>query len=107
MQLLYCLFVQFYYFVIEYYFTGIDILNLCHVLLCLKLIYLHLSGANRAAYAPEPMDVGRILQLDIVSNGQKHTLTTDPIQPGWFSLCILSVIFSNLISYLSAILIPK
>ena len=44
------------------------------------------SGANQSVYAPEPFDVGRILQADIISNGQKVTVTTDgPIDPGWFS----------------------
>ncbi|KAK7274730.1 hypothetical protein RIF29_15827 [Crotalaria pallida] len=39
-----------------------------------------ISGANGSIYAPDPFGVGRILQVDIVSNGQKLTLTTDPIQ---------------------------
>ncbi|KAI9121085.1 hypothetical protein K1719_008118 [Acacia pycnantha] len=39
-----------------------------------------ISGANRSIYAPDPSDVGRILQVDIVSNGKKVTLTTNPIQ---------------------------
>ncbi|KAJ6304284.1 hypothetical protein OIU77_018033 [Salix suchowensis] len=30
-----------------------------------------ISGANKTFYAPEPFDVGRVLQVDIVSNGQK------------------------------------
>ncbi|XP_073151049.1 stomatal closure-related actin-binding protein 3-like [Henckelia pumila] len=34
-------------------------------------------GANKSVYAPEPIDVGRVLQVDIVSNGQKICLTTD------------------------------
>jgi len=43
------------------------------------------SGANKSIYAPEPFDVGRILQAEIVSNGQKLTVTTSgPIDPGWF-----------------------
>ncbi|XP_075474306.1 stomatal closure-related actin-binding protein 3-like [Primulina tabacum] len=36
-------------------------------------------GANKCVYAPEPIDVGRVLQVDIVSNGQKICLTTDAI----------------------------
>ncbi|KAL4587342.1 hypothetical protein LXL04_000211 [Taraxacum kok-saghyz] len=41
-----------------------------------------ISGANKSVYAPEPFDVGRILQVDIISNGQKSTVTTtSPIQP--------------------------
>ncbi|KAL2320623.1 hypothetical protein Fmac_029592 [Flemingia macrophylla] len=39
-----------------------------------------ISGANKSIYAPDPSDVGRILQVDIVSNGKKLTLTTNPIQ---------------------------
>ncbi|KAJ7960510.1 Stomatal closure-related actin-binding protein 1 [Quillaja saponaria] len=39
-----------------------------------------ISGATKSAYAPEPFDVGRILQVDIVSEGQCITLsTTGPI----------------------------
>ncbi|KAG6430967.1 hypothetical protein SASPL_109041 [Salvia splendens] len=34
-------------------------------------------GANKCVYAPEPIDVGRVLQADIASNGLKVTLTTD------------------------------
>lgn len=34
-------------------------------------------GANKCLYAPEPIDIGRVLQADIVSNGQKITLTTN------------------------------
>ncbi|KAJ7976565.1 Stomatal closure-related actin-binding protein 1 [Quillaja saponaria] len=41
-----------------------------------------ISGANKSIYAPDPFDVGRILQADIVSNGQKITVTTaGPIEP--------------------------
>ncbi|KVI03409.1 hypothetical protein Ccrd_018293 [Cynara cardunculus var. scolymus] len=41
-----------------------------------------ISGANKSVYAPEPIDVGRILQVDIISNGQKSTVTTAcPVQP--------------------------
>lgn len=39
-----------------------------------------ISGANKSIYAPDPLDVGRMLQVDIVSNGKKLTLTTIPIQ---------------------------
>lgn len=40
-------------------------------------------GANKCVYAPEPIDVGRVLQADISSNGLKVTLTTDgPIEQG-------------------------
>jgi hypothetical protein len=44
-----------------------------------------ISGAIQSMYAPEPFDVGRILQADILSNGQKFTVTTDdPVDPGWY-----------------------
>ncbi|GLT95718.1 hypothetical protein SLE2022_133840 [Rubroshorea leprosula] len=36
-----------------------------------------ISGANKSMYAPEPLDVGRILEADVISNGQKATVTTD------------------------------
>lgn len=59
------------------------------------------SGANKSVYAPEPFDVGRILQADIVSNGQKVTLiTAGPIGPGrLFSkfFVFLSYIFITLV----------
>lgn len=43
----------------------------------------HISGATKSVYAPEPFDVGRILQADIVSEGQQITLTTaGPVDPG-------------------------
>ncbi|CAL0317547.1 unnamed protein product [Lupinus luteus] len=41
-----------------------------------------ISGATKSVYAPEPFDVGCILQVDIISEGQHTTLsTTDPIDP--------------------------
>ncbi|MFS7895222.1 hypothetical protein Hanom_Chr00s002528g01701221 [Helianthus anomalus] len=41
-----------------------------------------ISGATKPIYALEPSDVGRILQVDIISDGQSITLTTsDPIDP--------------------------
>nr|POE83108.1 stomatal closure-related actin-binding protein 1 [Quercus suber] len=41
-----------------------------------------ISGATKSVYAPEPFDVGRILQADIVWEGQQITLTTaGPIDP--------------------------
>ncbi|KAK4773588.1 hypothetical protein SAY87_028607 [Trapa incisa] len=41
-----------------------------------------ISGATKSVYAPEPSDVGRVLQADIVLDGQKITLsTTGPIEP--------------------------
>ncbi|PIN19654.1 hypothetical protein CDL12_07680 [Handroanthus impetiginosus] len=33
-------------------------------------------GADKCVYAPEPIDVGRVLQADIVANGQKVSVTT-------------------------------
>ncbi|CAN0890636.1 Stomatal closure-related actin-binding protein 3 [Linum grandiflorum] len=46
-------------------------------------------GAEKAIYAPEPFDVGRVLQVDIVSNGQKVSVTTaghiEPAAPGLMS----------------------
>lgn len=42
-----------------------------------------LSGADRPSYAPESLDVGRILQAEITINGQKDTVTTvGPIDSG-------------------------
>ncbi|XP_031378093.1 stomatal closure-related actin-binding protein 3 isoform X2 [Punica granatum] len=35
-----------------------------------------ISGAERPSYAPEPFDVGRILQAEITLNGQKDSVTT-------------------------------
>ncbi|XP_076908199.1 stomatal closure-related actin-binding protein 1-like [Bidens hawaiensis] len=41
-----------------------------------------ISGATKSIYAPEPSDVGRILQADVVLDGQSITLTiSDPIDP--------------------------
>ncbi|KAL3632584.1 Stomatal closure-related actin-binding protein 2 [Castilleja foliolosa] len=40
-------------------------------------------GANKCVYAPEPIDVGRVLQAEITSNSLKDTLTTNgPIEQG-------------------------
>ncbi|XP_048611173.1 stomatal closure-related actin-binding protein 2-like isoform X3 [Brassica napus] len=35
-----------------------------------------ISGANRSVYAPEPYDVGRVIQADILSNDQRFTVAT-------------------------------
>ncbi|KAJ6315415.1 hypothetical protein OIU78_018829 [Salix suchowensis] len=35
-----------------------------------------ISGATKPVYAPEPFDVGRVLQAEIISDGQQFTLTT-------------------------------
>ncbi|XP_044506161.1 stomatal closure-related actin-binding protein 3-like isoform X1 [Mangifera indica] len=41
-----------------------------------------ISGANKSAYAPEPFDVGQVLQADIHLNGQKVTVSSaGPIEP--------------------------
>ncbi|KAM0004356.1 hypothetical protein Hdeb2414_s0006g00192651 [Helianthus debilis subsp. tardiflorus] len=41
-----------------------------------------ISGATKPIYAPEPSDVGRVLQADIISDGLSVTLTTSgPIDP--------------------------
>ncbi|CAL5416718.1 unnamed protein product [Camellia sinensis] len=41
-----------------------------------------LFGANKSIYAPEPFDVGRFLEVDVVSAGQKVAVTTSgPIGP--------------------------
>ncbi|XP_028798633.1 stomatal closure-related actin-binding protein 1 isoform X2 [Neltuma alba] len=41
-----------------------------------------ISGATKSVYAPEPFDVGHVLQVDIVSGSQNITLsTTGPIDP--------------------------
>ncbi|WOL03868.1 stomatal closure-related actin-binding protein 1 [Canna indica] len=41
-----------------------------------------ISGANKAMYAPEPFDVGRLLQAEIIWDNQKVTVTTSgPIDP--------------------------
>ncbi|XP_044506398.1 stomatal closure-related actin-binding protein 1 isoform X2 [Mangifera indica] len=35
-----------------------------------------ISGATKPVYAPEPLDVGRILQAELICDGQQITLTT-------------------------------
>ncbi|KAB5541076.1 hypothetical protein DKX38_014050 [Salix brachista] len=41
-----------------------------------------ISGATKSVYAPEPFDVGRVLQAEIISDGQQFSLsTTCPIDP--------------------------
>ncbi|GAB2218439.1 hypothetical protein Drorol1_Dr00001662 [Drosera rotundifolia] len=41
-----------------------------------------ISGATKSVYAPEPFDVGRILQAEISFNGQKFTVSTSaPLEP--------------------------
>ncbi|GMH28317.1 hypothetical protein Nepgr_030160 [Nepenthes gracilis] len=41
-----------------------------------------ISGANKSIYAPEPLDVGKVLQADILSNGQRISVKTiNAIEP--------------------------
>ncbi|KAJ6896005.1 hypothetical protein NC651_022284 [Populus alba x Populus x berolinensis] len=41
-----------------------------------------ISGATKPVYAPEPFDVGRVLQAEIISDGQQFSLSsTCPIDP--------------------------
>ncbi|KAJ0978957.1 hypothetical protein J5N97_014431 [Dioscorea zingiberensis] len=41
-----------------------------------------ISGATKLVYAPEPFDVGRFLQVEIISNDERITLiTSGPIEP--------------------------
>lgn len=41
-----------------------------------------ISGATKPVYAPEPYDVGRILQAEVISSGERVTVTTNgPIDP--------------------------
>lgn len=42
-----------------------------------------MAGATKSVYAPEPFDVGRILEADILTSDQATTITTSgPIDPG-------------------------
>ncbi|KNA08653.1 hypothetical protein SOVF_160700 isoform B [Spinacia oleracea] len=36
----------------------------------------HFEGANKPIYAPEPLDVGKILRADVVSDSQTISVTT-------------------------------
>lgn len=54
-----------------------------------------ITGATKSVYAPEPFDVGRILQADISTNDQTITVATSgPIDPG---LSALPFVFLQLI----------
>ena len=45
-------------------------------------------------YAPEPFDVGRVLQAEIISDGQQFTLTTTcAIDPGLYLICFSNLVF--------------
>lgn len=48
-------------------------------------------GATKSVYAPEPCDVGRILQAEISANDQTTTVATSgPVDPG---LSVLPFVF--------------
>jgi hypothetical protein len=50
--------------------------------ICLRFIS-PAAGATRLTYAPEPFDVGQLLQAEIVLKADKVTVQTDgPINPG-------------------------
>lgn len=56
-----------------------------------------MTGATKSVYAPEPCDVGRILQADILTNDQATTVATSgPIDPG---LSVLPFVFLKLIAF--------
>lgn len=59
-----------------------------------------MAGATKSVYAPEPFDVGRLLQADILTNDQATTVTTSgPIDPG---LSVLPFLFlKNLLGFLN------
>lgn len=51
-----------------------------------------MAGATKSVYAPEPFDVGRILEADISTNDQAITITTaGTIDPGLSVLPFLPV----------------
>ncbi|KAJ6964728.1 stomatal closure-related actin-binding protein 1-like isoform X1 [Populus alba x Populus x berolinensis] len=53
-----------------------------------------ISGATKPVYAPEPFDVGRVLQAEIISDGQQFTLTTTcAIDPGLYLICFSNLVF--------------
>ncbi|KAJ0540381.1 putative transcription elongation factor 1 [Helianthus annuus] len=57
-----------------------EVMDMGHELRVLRLQ--SKRSANKSVCAPEPYDVGRILQVDIISNAQKSNVTTVcPIQP--------------------------
>ncbi|KAF8398200.1 hypothetical protein HHK36_017126 [Tetracentron sinense] len=64
-----------------------------------------IAGATKSVYAPEPFDVGRILQADIVSEGQTVTITTvGPIVPGLvLTLDLQHEFYAGLGSYVEAL----
>lgn len=66
------------------------------------VIWISIPGATKSVYAPEPFDVGRILQAEITFNGQQISLTTTgAIDPG---VILVDLVF-NLDSYLNLLLV--
>ncbi|XP_057467106.1 stomatal closure-related actin-binding protein 1-like [Actinidia eriantha] len=52
-----------------------------------------IAGANKSIYAPEPFDVGRFLEVDIFSTGQKVLVTTGvPIGPAAGVACYVETL---------------
>lgn len=60
----------------------------------LCLLFNAISGANKQIYAPEPFDVGRILQAEITFDDEKVTVsTTAPIDPGMFTPELVNAVY--------------
>lgn len=110
------LLVSHYHFII----TRLTFLFVCLHITSVSLIYFVLlsvfswiigmastfSGANKSVYAPEPFDVGRILQADILSNGNKiSVITSAPIDPGWlfskFSVFPFYILFPRVLIHIA------
>ncbi|KAJ6984903.1 stomatal closure-related actin-binding protein 1-like isoform X2 [Populus alba x Populus x berolinensis] len=52
-----------------------------------------ISGATKPVYAPEPFDVGRVLQAEIISDGQQFSLSSAcPIDPGLYLICFSKLV---------------
>ena len=67
-------------------FVGRVLVSSEGVILLSHLLFSFL-GANKPIYAPEPLDVGKILRADIVSDTQTISVTTvSAIDPGLYSL---------------------
>lgn len=57
------------------------------------------SGATKLVYAPEPFDVGRVLQAEITYGDQITSVTTaSAIDPGLSRYVVLSVCCSILVA---------
>ena len=66
------------------------------------LVYLLYPGASKSVYAPEPFDVGRILQAEIIYDGQLIILTTtSAIDPGLLCCFFYAYfyLFMNLVNF--------